>query len=92
MDEEETSPQQADGGEAEQETNEFDGLKRIGQTPSLEKMQSIPVGKCVIMKTDIGEGRIEEVEVCRRSNDEWDIAGPKIKSHVALKEMPMRDD
>lgn len=68
----------------EKPLKELPGVKEINQIPPLEKMYAIPVGTCVSMKTDIGGGRIEEVEVCRIDKDTFNIDGPNIETKIAV--------
>ena len=60
----------------------LEGLKKLKKTPDMEALQRIPVGKCVSMTTDLGNGKVEEVVVCRKNEETWDIAGPEIKTKM----------
>lgn len=60
----------------------LEGIKKLKKTPDMETLQKIPVGKCVSVTTDLGDGKVEELVVCRKNDDTWDISGPEIKTKM----------
>ena len=88
-----------DDGEKEEELKTIksglEGIKKLNKTPDMERLQRIPVGKCESIQTDLGNGKVEELIVCRKNEDTWDIAGPEIKSKMHtfdMKDMEPSDD
>lgn len=65
----------------------LEGIRKLKKTPDLEALQRIPIGKCVSIETDIGNGKIEDVVACRKDEDTWDIEGPQIKSKLRAFDM-----
>ena len=71
----------------EKPLKDMTGVKEINQIPPLDKMYAIPVGKCVSMEMNVGKGRVEEVMVCRKDKDTFDIDGPNIESRVSVRDI-----